>query len=144
MQVGRLIAMGIVAGVAACARGPEAPTALQAVPPVADDRARVVFIVPNDPFALVSAADVFINRRRIAEIEKGGVFYADVMPGVQHLSVNTELGKDTLIRVDPGATAYVRVSGGAGYMIGDIRLDPMPPEEGQRALHGKRMVRWPN
>lgn len=140
----RLLIVGLSAtAVAACsARGPKATDAMALADPVSPSLSRLVFIVPQGPFPLAAKADVFVNGRRVGPLREAGVFYADVYPGTQVVSVNTEMALDTAFFTAPGEVAYVRMGGDAGYLIGFVRPERIPEDEGIAALQGKRMAEW--
>lgn len=140
----RLLAAGLpAAALAACsARGPEATQVMALADPVAPGLSRLVFIVPEGPFPLATRAEVFVNRRRVGPVQEAGVFYADVYPGTQVVSINTSMSLDTAFSTGPGEVAYVRIGGGPGHLIGLMRPERISDAEGIAALDGKRMSEW--
>lgn len=138
------LAMALILGGAltACtARGPSATDALSLAGPVPADRTRMIIIVPSDHFALMLGGDVFVNGRRLGRLEHNAVIFADVPPGVQVVTTNTELGYDTTLRTRPGETVYLRIASGAGQMLHITGAEVLPAEDGLAALTGKRLSR---
>lgn len=134
------VALTVASALAACtARGPSATDALALQGPVAADRTRIIILVPDDVFALALGGDVFINRRRIGRLEHNTALFADVLPGTQVISTNTELGYDTTLRTKAGETVYVRIAHGVGQLLHVTGAEVIPPDVGQRELAGHRL-----
>lgn len=145
--LGAVVAVAAVgAALGACAaRGPEAVGALDMAPPVAVDRARLVFIIPDDlGVLLVGEPNVFVNRRKVGRLVRAGVFWTDVVPGRQIITTSAEQSQALAIQAAPGETLYLAMGEAAGdgsaWPLQATQARLLSADDGQAALVGKRLV----
>ena len=141
--LGALMAGMVVLMLSAChARGPVVSESLDLLPSLPSGMARVMIFADQET-AGISRAEVFLNGRRLGKVQASGVYVADVLPGVQTVSLGSELGHSTAFRATAGQTHYIRLNGGAGFLIGAITPVEVPPEEGAAAVAPLRLSAWP-
>jgi hypothetical protein len=95
-------------------------------PPLAAGMARVWFLrQPDPPGGNIYAASpmIFLDRKPLAEIPQGALFFHDFAPGRYRLSVQafgTPVGQHTVLHLEAGTETYVQVLAVADWELGNV------------------------
>lgn len=146
-----LICFGLL-GLGGCAAQPTPNAALNSVPALQPNMARVWILRQRNVEAQnAAAADpaVFINDVDLGHMEQGTVFYRDVPPGTYRLRVQaygTPAHLSDTVQLGPGVTAFLQVQAipnwEAGSTAGGASFDvlTMAPQDAEVAIPTLKFV----
>lgn len=134
--------MFFTTGIISCETvGPRYNTARGAIAPLSEEQGRIVFYRPANFlwYGYRDQPDIFLNHQKVGVSRPGTIFYVDVEPGKQHVTIPASLytGQVSVdVQVSRGDKVYVKNNVGVSLFAGKMKVEVVSPEKASTEIDG--------